>query len=400
MTDPTAVTGRRIGAFLIDAVIGGILVLLVVMATFTNTEFESEAAAELQCDLINNLTDDMCIQAGSTVFVGLSDDVGLAILTWIGASTLLTMIIPGITGWSPGKLMLGLRVVDKNTFEHAGFGKNLLRGLLWFIDSFPWFAPLLGGISMFASDGHRRVGDHAAGTLVIAAHAVGTPVPIANETQTGQFPVHTAPPPPSSDAIASPPPPSGPPVSPPPPSGPPPASVAPSPPPPSAPAVSIPPPPSGPAVDSPPPPSEPSDVEPPASTTAAPPPPSAAQPPVFPPPTTAPVEDAPPPPTDVDQPVEDQPPTASETPESPDAPIDPSPPAATAEEPASPAEESAPPAEPPTAMPDSPPEPSARPGVDAPMWDDARDTYIQWDPALEEWREWSEPDGRWIPISR
>ena len=27
-------------------------------------------------------------------------------------------------------------------------------------------------------------------------------------------------------------------------------------------------------------------------------------------------------------------------------------------------------------------------------------TYIQWDPELTEWMEWSEAQGRWIPISR
>ena len=51
-------------------------------------------------------------------------------------------------------------------------------------------------------------------------------------------------------------------------------------------------------------------------------------------------------------------------------------------------------------MPDSPPDPAPRAGVDAPVWDDARDTYIQWDHELEEWMEWSESDARWIPISR
>ena len=59
--------------------------------------------------------------------------------------------------------------------------------------------------------------------------------------------------------------------------------------------------------------------------------------------------------------------------------------------PSSPSSE--PPSEPPAA---SPP----RPGVDAPVWDDARDTYIQWDPEIEEWMEWSESQGRWVPISR
>ena len=50
-------------------------------------------------------------------------------------------------------------------------------------------------------------------------------------------------------------------------------------------------------------------------------------------------------------------------------------------------------------MPAEPPAPAPRPGVDAPMWDDARDTYIQWDPELEAWMMWSESGGRWVPIS-
>lgn len=51
-------------------------------------------------------------------------------------------------------------------------------------------------------------------------------------------------------------------------------------------------------------------------------------------------------------------------------------------------------------MPTEPPSPVARPGIDSPMWDDARDTYIQWDPRLEEWVMWSESSSSWIPISR
>ena len=357
-SDPTAVTGKRIGAFLVDAIIGGLLVLAVVLATFTNTSFESERDAELQCDLINSFTDDLCIQSGSTAFVGEGADVGLAFLVWIGASTLLTMIVPGITGWSPGKLVFGLRIVDKETFEHAGFGKNLLRGLLWLVDSFPWFGPLLGGIMMLSSGGHRRVGDVAAGTLVVSADAVGRPVPLANVNQVGQ-PVAAAPPPPTSTA-ASPPPPT---------------STAAAPPPPTS-AATSPPPPQGPPAGSPPPPQGPPAAPTPAPVAAAPQPPSGSHPPVFPPPTTPPVADAPPPPAGNE--------SEAEVAESPPAPV------------------AEPPADAPAAptMPESPPPPAPRPGVDAPMWDDARDTYIQWDPDLQDWMEWSETDSRWVPISR
>lgn len=297
--DPTAVVGRRIGAFFVDALIGGLVLLVVVLATFTNTEFGSSITAELQCDIINDLSDDVCIQSGSTLYVGTADDMGAVVLVWLGVSIALTMILPGITGWSPGKRLLGLRIVDKETFEKAGFGANLLRGLLWVADGFPWLAPALGGVLLVSSDGHRRVGDFAAGTLVVRADAVGRPVPVAGVNDL------TTTPPPSTTAV-----PSMPPINPP--TSPPPPTTAPlSPPVPTSPPASAPP------VD--------------------------AAPPVFPPPTADPV---------------------------------------------------------PAAADSAPPQPTQRPGVDAPMWDDARDTYIQWDPELEAWMMWSEAAGRWVPISR
>ena len=45
-------------------------------------------------------------------------------------------------------------------------------------------------------------------------------------------------------------------------------------------------------------------------------------------------------------------------------------------------------------------EQAPQPGVDAPTWDTARDTYIQWDHELQAWMEWDESQGRWISISQ
>lgn len=342
----------RIGAWFIDAIIGGAFVLIAVLATFTNTEFDSSITAELQCDLINELSDDVCIQSGSTVYLGTGSDLAVAFFVWVGAAILLTMIIPAFTGWSPGKRLLGLRVVDQETFELAGVGPNLLRGLLWIVDGFGYITgPLVGGIAMASSDGSRRVGDMAAKTLVVRAEHVGRPVAVANVNSLGgpkQAPVYVAGAPRLSGPTYTPPG-AAPPV----------PAVTP-------PAAS-PPPPSGPPA---------SPITPPPAT-----PPAAGAPPVFPPPDAT--EPPPPsgplaehqPPTPVDEPSIDPEPAASE----PDPePAPPEPEAETAE----------------------PPAPAARPGVDAPMWDAARDTYIQWDPELDEWMMWSEAGGRWVPISR
>ncbi len=33
-----------------------------------------------------------------------------------------------------------------DTFEKAGLGANILRGVLWVVDAFPYVAPIVGGI--------------------------------------------------------------------------------------------------------------------------------------------------------------------------------------------------------------------------------------------------------------
>ena len=368
LSNPTAVVGRRIGAFLIDGLIGVTFIFAFALATFTNTELGDSLTAELQCEVINEFSNDLCIQAGTTVYVGTENEAAIITLIWLAWVLISTMILPGITGWSPGKLLTGIRVVKADTFEKAGLGANILRGVLWVVDAFPYFAPIVGG-ALLASKDHRRVGDRAANTLVVRADSVGR-----SPVQTPSAVI--APPTGAATQPTTPPPPTGPPVnnlvtaSPPPPAAPSPPPPAATPPPPTSPAPPVAPPPTGaPSAYQPPPPSE-YRTEP--------------APPVFPPPAAPPTF----PPAEEAAPAEPLPIAEPETePEAEAAPIVEAEPATTPE----------PEPEP---VPESPAETSSRPGVDAPMWDDARGTYIQWDPELTEWMEWSEAQGRWIPISR
>ena len=375
LPNPTAVVGRRIGAFLIDGLIGVTFIFVFALATFTNTELGDSFTAELQCEVINEFSNDLCIQAGTTVYVGTENEAAIITLIWLAWVLISTMILPGITGWSPGKLVTGIRVVKADTFEKAGLGANILRGVLWVVDAFPYVAPIVGG-ALLASKDHRRVGDRAANTLVVRADSVGRPSAQAPSAivapPTGAVTPSTTPPPPSGPpattlVTASPPPPPAP-------SPPPPATTPPPPP-----TSSAPPAPTGPpSAYQPPPPSE----------YRAEPAPSA--PPVFPPPAAPPVF----PPTE-DAASADPIPVVEPEPESE---AEPEPEAESA--PIVEAEPAATPEPEPEPVPESPAETSPRPGVDAPMWDDARNTYIQWDPELTEWMEWSEAQGRWIPISR
>ena len=367
LSNPTAVVGRRIGAFLIDGLIGVTLIFVFALATFTNTELGDSFTAELQCEVINEFSNDLCIQAGTTVYVGTENEVAIITLIWLAWVLISTMILPGITGWSPGKLVTGIRVVKADTFEKAGLGANILRGVLWVVDAFPYVAPIVGG-ALLASKDHRRVGDRAANTLVVRADSVGRPSAPAPSAivapPTGAVTPSTTPPPPSGPpattlVTASPPPPPA--TTPPPPASPPP------------PTSSAPPAPTGPpSAYQPPPPSE-------YRTEPAP-----SAPPVFPPPAAPPVF----------------PPTEDAASADPIPVVEPEPEPEAEAAPIVEAEPATTPEPEPEPVPESPAETSPRPGVDAPMWDDARNTYIQWDPELTEWMEWSEAQGRWIPISR
>lgn len=368
LSNPTAVVGRRIGAFLIDGLIGVTLIFVFALATFTNTELGDSFTAELQCEVINEFSNDLCVQAGTTVYVGTENEVAIITLIWLAWVLISTMILPGITGWSPGKLLTGIRVVKADTFEKAGLGANILRGVLWVVDAFPYVAPIVGG-ALLASKDHRRVGDRAANTLVVRADSVGRP--------SAQAPsAIVAPPTGAVTPSTTPPPSSGPPAT---------TLVTASPPPPPA---TTPPPPTSPAPPtSPPPPTSPA---PPSASAAPTGPPSAYQPP---PPSEYRTEPAPSAP-----PV--FPPTEDAAPADPIPVVEPEPAAEAESAPIVEAEPAATPEPEPEPVPESPAETSPRPGVDAPMWDDARNTYIQWDPELTEWMEWSEAQGRWIPISR
>ena len=69
-------------------------------------------------------------------------------------------------GRSPGKRVMGLRVVRLDG-SAVGFRTSLLRNLLRIVDSFPPPTYLVGLVLIFIAKRHQRLGDLAAGTIVI-----------------------------------------------------------------------------------------------------------------------------------------------------------------------------------------------------------------------------------------
>jgi uncharacterized RDD family membrane protein YckC len=77
------------------------------------------------------------------------------------------VILEGLYGRTLGKMITGIRVVDAATGNPPGIGKALIRTLLRIIDGI--FAYLVGFIIVLSSERRRRLGDMAAGTLVVRA---------------------------------------------------------------------------------------------------------------------------------------------------------------------------------------------------------------------------------------
>ncbi len=77
-------------------------------------------------------------------------------------------------GQTPGKRLLGLRVVQENGTP-VGWSESVLRNFLLVADFLPLFY-LAGLVTMFLDPSFRRLGDLAAGTLVVYADAPRTKV--------------------------------------------------------------------------------------------------------------------------------------------------------------------------------------------------------------------------------
>jgi len=218
--------GRRIAAYLIDFVLWLVVYVVAFLAILDSLKLPSSQAATDLCSMVNDSPDsNICVNLGTTVYAGTGSDmatIGLIVLAFL---LVFHVVLPTLTGFSPGKGIVGLRVVKRETMQKAGLGANLVRWLLWIVDAFPFCFPLVGLITGFVSDGHRRVGDMAASTVVVHKDSVGQVPQSAAPTSNWNPPPPTMPaaPPSASTPPFAPPTPTSPPVPTPPPSNTPPA---------------------------------------------------------------------------------------------------------------------------------------------------------------------------------
>jgi uncharacterized RDD family membrane protein YckC len=178
LTDPTKVTGSRIGAYLVDSVIAlAVAFLLIVTVAPSWTTIDAAGVSATICDQIQGQPTpggesiepvQTCILWGDTLYLLTEAETQsfqrTLTLGGIGFGLLNLVLLPAITGGSMGKLLFGLRVVTANG-QRAGIGRQLVRYLVLFVDSF--CCGIVGLVTMRSSRGHRRLGDMAAGTFVI-----------------------------------------------------------------------------------------------------------------------------------------------------------------------------------------------------------------------------------------
>lgn len=146
-SDPTAQLGRRVGAVLID------WAFWVVLGT---------------------------LGVGAANLIGSTAAVPLMLAPW-AAWIWVHVWMQGTQGWTLGKKILDLRVVDRDTFEPPGKLRALIREVCWLVDALPAFGLLALAVAV-TSPGHRRLGDMAAKTLVVRSDCLGAPVPVPGLT--------------------------------------------------------------------------------------------------------------------------------------------------------------------------------------------------------------------------
>ncbi|MEO7098148.1 MAG: RDD family protein [Luteolibacter sp.] len=101
---------------------------------------------------------------------------GLMLLSWFLMDWLYPVVFEaGKRGATPGKRMMGLRVVQ-STGSPITLGQAVVRNFLRFIDGMPFFTYAFGLTSCLASKRFQRLGDLAAGTVVIYDHVPQMPL--------------------------------------------------------------------------------------------------------------------------------------------------------------------------------------------------------------------------------
>lgn len=156
--DPTRVVTRRCVALLVDALLLA-LILVVTVAIVGDAELRhgdcpNPLPAGRDCLSYN---DQMVLVDKHAFLIFL----GLLIVLYV----VVFVVVQGITGASPGKALLRIRVI-RSDGRPPGVLRSTARALAWIVDGIALLVPIALWSAWF-TPGHRRVGDWVAGTFVV-----------------------------------------------------------------------------------------------------------------------------------------------------------------------------------------------------------------------------------------
>ncbi|MBL8778491.1 MAG: RDD family protein [Acidimicrobiales bacterium] len=165
--DPTAVVGKRVVAFIID----WIILLAVNWIPFVLLADSGDIDRVTCSGLLNQ-----CTTVNSTVYGLSSTNAAIVqVISW-GYAIGIFVFLQGFKGFTPGKAIMGLRVVNPEGGA-PGPVKALIRWVLLIVDLLPYCIPgLLGFILILTGKDHTRLGDRAAKTFVVGKNDVGRPI--------------------------------------------------------------------------------------------------------------------------------------------------------------------------------------------------------------------------------
>ncbi|MEA2169892.1 MAG: hypothetical protein QOF76_3192 [Solirubrobacteraceae bacterium] len=169
--DPTKVVGRRVVALLLDIVLISAINLGIFFALA-----KDPVAALNRGDIENSTTIYFNFHINDKIYSVYGGTASAYFLVTFLIGIVYFVVLPGTKGWTPGKLLTGIRV-QKEDGSVTGIGRALGRWFLWIADAFPYIIPYLTGfICALTSDKHQRLGDRVAGSVVVHKEAFGSPV--------------------------------------------------------------------------------------------------------------------------------------------------------------------------------------------------------------------------------
>lgn len=159
--DPTKVVVRRVAAWFLDQAISALVVLGVAALTGMSMSTQTTVNSRGQT-----------VATGSTVEASPGAWAAVVVVSFLYAVVTQVVLVAQL-GWSPGKFLVGLRVVAWDG-RPPGLGRALVRGLVNWVGSWLaclWYLPAFG--LMITTRGHRQPADMAASTYVIDGFYMG-----------------------------------------------------------------------------------------------------------------------------------------------------------------------------------------------------------------------------------